>query len=192
MSTNISLPQVILNILQANLLVAENSQRVLIIGQKTAAGTAASGVLIQNLTLDNAVVNGLFGENSMVAGMIRKHRETNEITPIDIIPLDDAGGGTKATGNVDFTGSVPTEAGTILVSVGSERDHTYEIVVTTTDTATTLGDKLVAAIAADSKAPFSGSNAAGDVEITYVHNGTVGNTTGLRIQGTVPGVTTIS
>jgi phage tail sheath gpL-like len=163
-------------------------QKVLFIGQMTAAATATTGEL--QTSIGNASEeNGLFGIDSMLAGMIRAGKIINGQTRFDAIGLDDNGAGTAAAGAVVFATGPATEAGTFTVTIGSDANHKYEIAVADTDTVTTVGDALVTAITADTKAPFSGINTAGSVAITFGHKGTVGNSMTLKVEGTVAGIT---
>jgi phage tail sheath gpL-like len=186
--SEISQPDIDFTIIPATETQSTLPQRVLFIGQQTAAATATSGVL-QTEIGNASQEDGLFGIDSMLAGMIRAGKIINGITRFDAIGLDDNGAGTAAAGVVTFISGPATEDGTFTVTVGSDRNHKYEIAVSDTDTITTIGDALVTAITADTKAPFSAVNALGVVTITYGHKGTVGNNTTLKVEGVVAGVT---
>lgn len=169
----ISQPDVTIAVTPAAQLISNAPQRVLFVGQKTSAGSATSGQLVTNIGNDSSE-NGLFGINSMLAGMIRAAKIINGNTRMDAIPLDDAAAGTAASATVTFA-TTATELGTINVTVGSRRNHSYDLAVAVGDTPTVVGDKLVAAITADKFAPFTAVNALGVVTVTYIHKGTVGN-----------------
>ena len=94
--TQVSQPGVTVAIAGAITQVANQEQKVLFIGQKTTAGTALSGELITDIQNDNSW-DTLFGENSMLAEMIRNAREQNIVTSFAAIGLDDNGTGVKAT-----------------------------------------------------------------------------------------------
>jgi phage tail sheath gpL-like len=165
----------------------------LAVGQQLAAGSATSGELQEQIGNDNSE-NTLFGERSMLAAMIRNFKGTlsaplNRETRIDAIGLDDAGAGVKATGNVTFTGGPATAAGSIQVDIGSERNHRYEVTYASGDSITDIGDALDTLVAADTKRQASSVNTVGDVEFTAEHAGIVGNGIGIRVTGTIPGVT---
>ncbi len=184
--TTISLPKVTINIEPAQLPVSNKPQRLLYVGQMTSSGTATAGDLIPNIEDDNSW-DTLFGKDSMLAGMIRRARAVNDVTRIDAIALDD-GAGVNATGTITFTGT-PTESGELTFYIGSKADYAFTISVATTDTPTTLGDALEAAITANTEVPFDAVNVAGVVTMTYVHAGTEGNFTTLGSSGTIAGVT---
>jgi phage tail sheath gpL-like len=172
--------------------VGNTAHRVLAVGQMLAAGTAASGELQEEIPNDNSW-DTLFGEKSMLAATIRAFKGTsqaplNRLTRIDAIGLDDAAG-TQATGNVTFTVGPAGAAGSITVIVGSQRNNSYTVAFDSADTVTEIGDALVAAITADSKAQVSASNSLGDVTLTANHDGTVGNDIGIKVIGSIADVT---
>ena len=170
-------PAVTISIVPASQTQQNVSQKILFVGQKTSAGTATSGVLYQNIPNDNTK-DLLFGSHSMLANGIRQAKEYNSISQIDAIPLSD-NGTDYATGLVVFTASTPT-AGTIVVSIESEKYHSYTLNVTSASTATTIGDALVAAITADTTCPVTAVNTTGSVALTAVNAGTGGNFIGLK------------
>ncbi len=188
MSGNIiSQPDITISVIPAAQTISNEPQRVLFIGQQTAAATAATGVLQENIGNDSSE-NTLFGEDSMLAAMIRAAKIINGVTRMDAIPLDDAGAGTAATATVIFATTAGI-AGSIEVVVGSDRNHKYTLPVAVLDDPTAIGDLLVAAITADTKAPFSAVNVAGTVTITFGHKGTVGNFVSLTTEVTTTDMT---
>lgn len=182
--TTISQPKVTYNLLPGTGRVLTTEQRVLIIGQKLPAGTATSGDLVQDIG-NNGEQVGLFGEDAHITYMIDAFKKINKNTPLDAISLDDNGAAVDATGTVAFTGTA-TEAGTLSISIGSEKVFTFDIAVADGDTATDVGDALVAALT--STAPVTGINTTGSVALTAKNGGEVGNSIGLRVQGSVAGV----
>jgi phage tail sheath gpL-like len=180
-------PRTTVNIVNASEAVQNTAQQVLIVGQKVAAGSATAGALVQNILNDNSE-DTLFGQNSMIAAMIRAFKKENKITQVDAIALDDDGSGVAATGTIVIVGTA-TAAGTLTVTVGSEKNHTYSIAVANGDTATVIGDAIEAAVLADLDNPCTAANVTGTVTMTADNDGTVGNEIGLAISGTVAGVT---
>jgi phage tail sheath gpL-like len=166
--------------------------RVLVVGQMLAGGSAVSGELQKEIGNDNSW-DTLFDEKSMLASTVRAFKGSvsaplNRVTRIDGIGLGDAAG-SEATGHVIFGSGPATADGTIVVDIGSKRDHSYKLAFTSSDDITDIGDALEALITADSKRQASGANASGDVTITAEHKGTVGNGIGIRVTGSIPGVT---
>ena len=92
-----------------------------------------------------------------------------------IIPQPE--GGTQADGELDFTGSVATEAGTLSLYAHNDR---VPVAIADTDTATIIGDAVVAAIAANTSLGVTATNLAGVVTVTAKAEGTWGNDISLR------------
>jgi len=188
MTTIIREPEVNISLVSADTLVGVAAQRILCIGQKVAAGTATSGVLVTDIQNDNSW-NTLFGENSMLAGIVRNARLYNTKTRIDAIPLSDHGSGVAAVGSFNISGTA-TEDGTLTLIVGSKYWHKYEIAVASGDVAAAIITDAIAAINADLKVPCTASDGTTKVDITADNDGTVGNSIGLKIEGSVAGITT--
>ena len=184
--TVIRQPKTVVNIVNASEEVQNTPQKVLIVGQKTAGGSAASGSLVQNILNDNSE-DTLFGADSMLAAMVRAYKKENKVSRVDAIPLDDNGTAVQATGNVTITGSA-TENGTLTVTIGSRQNHTYTITVNNGDVSNTVGNAIEAAINGDPKSLVSASNSLGDVTVTAKNGGTLGNDIGLEITGSVAGL----
>jgi len=181
-------PKVQVNIVPATTDVENTAQKILFVGQKTATGTATAGALVENILNDNSE-DTLFGQDSMLAGMVRAAKALNQTTVMDAIALDDNGAGVAATGTIAITGTA-TEDGVLTVRIGSQLNHSYSIAVTSGDTATVIGDAIDTATAADADAPFTTSNTTGTVTVTAANKGTLGNDIGIEVSGTVGGVST--
>ena len=179
--SQVLLPSVTVNLVNADLEVENTPQRVLIVGQKVAAGTAAAGVLVTNIQNSGAPENGLFGPNSMLAGMVRAFKKVNPLVRVDAIPLSDGGGAVARV--VAFTIVGPaTAAGSLTVVVASELNHTFTQAFASADTATAIATALIATINADTKCPFTASNIAGAVSLTADNGGTVANGLGVEVK----------
>lgn len=161
----------------------------LIFAQKTSAGSATSGALYTNIENGVDVAANLAGPGSIGQIMIDAFKRENPKTRLDVILVSDNGSGVAATGIVAFT-ATPTASGAINVIVGDAVLNNYELAITTSSTATTIGDDLVTAITADTKSPVTASNDAGSVTLTAKNKGTTGNRIGMRILGSVAGVST--
>lgn len=183
----ISFPSVTAALRAAGVTAGLTPEKLLFVGQQN-GGTAASGALSTNILNDGAE-DGLYGVDSPLAAAIRRTRRRNGVTQIDAIGVDDAGAATSAAGAVVFTGPA-TAAGTLDVSVASKKFNTYTLAVAAADTATVIGDALVAAITADATSMVTAVNTAGSVALTAKNGGTIGNTIGLKAAGSVAGVTT--
>lgn len=155
------------------------------IGQKLPAGSAAAGVLLEDI--DVYAANSLFGAGSMLANMINNFIKINTVSQVNVIALEDAVAAVEATGAVAFSGTA-TAAGTFDIYVGSDDRH-YSLDVSVGDTDGDVGDALVTAITADLSALVSAVNTAGSVALEAVNGGTVGNSIGIRYEGAVEGLT---
>lgn len=176
---SINNPEVNIAIIPQFITALSEEQKILYVGQKTAAGTATAGTLVEKIGNANEQ-DTLFGIDSMLAGMVRAGKKYNKTTQMDAIVLDDNGGGAKATGTFAITGPA-TADGTVSFVVGSRKNHTYSVDVTSGDTATEIGDALVALIVADTKSPFSSANVTGTVTITAANDGLIANFFGLEV-----------
>lgn len=180
-------PTITNTLLGAELTPTIQEQKVLLVGQQTSAATATEKTLIQNLQ-SIAQVETQFGARSELAGMYRAFRAINTKTQVDAISLDDSGTGVAATGTIAISGTAG-EDGTLTFFIGSNKNHSYTISVTDLDSATVIGDALVAAITADTEAPFTAVNSTGTVTITFAQDGTIGNNIPLYYDGVIDSVT---
>jgi len=166
-------------------------ERLLIIGQKTSAGTAIEGELYTGLE-QGLTFETLAGKNSIGAAMIRAAQEmieVSEIKPqINAIFFNDAGSSVAAIGHIIFTGTTADVDKTIYVTVGDAEKHRYKLDIKTGDTPTVIGGYLVTAITADDTSPVTAINTAGDVALTAVNKGAEGNKLTLQIEGYVAGI----
>lgn len=186
MTTTILQPKVNVQIVPSSAIVSNTGQKILFVGQVT-TGTAVAGELQVSIA-NGGAEDGLFGEDSMLATMIRFNKRRNQQVQIDAIGLDDNGGTTAATGKVIVVGTA-TEGGSIEVIVGSERFNKYTIAVLEAETAEDIGDKIAAAINDDPTNQCTALNAVGDVSLEAKNGGTVGNNIPLSLSGIVAGLT---
>lgn len=175
-------PKVTLNLVSRDQTVGLEEHRVLIVGQKLAAGTAVAG-LNANLPRTAGEINTLFGARSHLALMCRKFRAVNPYTRVDVIALADAGGGTKATAKILFAGTA-TENKTIYVDVVSSQDYSFEIDVVVGDTPSTLITKLRAATALSATCPWTDAATDTNTSVTFTaeNAGTLANAWLIRIR----------
>lgn len=134
--------------------------KILLIGQKTAAGTAAVGAPVRITSKDQAAQ--LAGRGSMLALMAAESLKCAPYVPTYLLPLVDANGSTKSTRTLTLGGPA-TAAGTLAVYVGGVR---YAVPVALGDTATAIAGNVVAALSADADAPVTAANAAGVITLT--------------------------
>lgn len=155
---------------------AEN-QRIMVIGQRTSAGTVAALTPTQITSYAQAV--DAFGAGSMLASMFKVLFDNNSDIEKWAIGISDNGAGVAATGSVTVTAS-SVEAGTISLYVGGKR---IPVAVSDADTDTEIAAAIVAAINADTELPVTAAVDGSDdakANITFKHKGTVGNSFDIR------------
>ena len=183
----ISKPDVTLNIIPAEQLLTIMDHRVLIVGQKTPAGSATSGELVRDVDDATNVINGLFGQRSILAEMVREFKDYNKVTDLDVLPLDDNGSAVDATSTIVFTGTA-TAAGSLIVSFGSDKRYRATVNVSSGDTATAVASAVVTAFSTFTSSPFQVSSSTGTVTATAENGGTHANSWTVLVEGDVAGI----
>lgn len=152
--------------------------RVLLIVQRTSAGTKDEGELVEVRSADDGKV--FFGEGSIGHAMVERAKAQNETNRIFAIALDDDGAGAKAVGSLTFAGTA-TGNGTLNLLIGGRR---VRVGVTTGMPPDALATAVAAAIEAASSMPV---DAAVDgvvdekVNLTFKHKGESGNDLDVRV-----------
>ncbi|WP_028100478.1 phage tail sheath C-terminal domain-containing protein [Pseudoduganella violaceinigra] len=149
--------------------------RILVIAQKLASGTAAADVPFMATRL--ADVRAACGRGSHAALMYEASQGVTDMVETTIIPLADNGAGAAATGAIAVTGA-PTEAGLLNLYVAGVL---VQAAVAVTDTPTIIATALTAAINANADLPVTAASAAGTVTLTARNKGTLGNDIDLRL-----------
>ncbi|MBF0249964.1 MAG: phage tail sheath subtilisin-like domain-containing protein [Alphaproteobacteria bacterium] len=152
--------------------------RILVIGQRLAAGTQAAGAAVK--VLDVAQAEALFGRGSMLHLMFRALKAANTWTESWAIALDDDGAANAAGGSVLFGGAV-TGAGTVNLYIAGQR---VRIGVASTDTPAAVATAAAAAINATTDLPVTAAVngvTAEQVDITARNKGEAGNATDIRV-----------
>ena len=181
-------PIVTVNKLKASLEAGLEAQKLLVIGQKLATGTATEKTLITDV--EESQISTLFGERSALGCALRAvFEEYDECSGVyfprlDVIALEDAGESVKASGSITLSAS---GAGTTVlvdctldVNIGGKD---VSVACTKDDEIlTTIANALAAAInAAD--LPITASNTDGVVALENNNGGTVGNNTTIKVSG---------
>lgn len=114
--------------------------RLLLMGQKTAAGNAVANQPI----LVTGSEDALFGVGSMLACMYKTARQNAPLQEIWCLPLDDAEGAAKAAGTIKVSGAFPVNvAGTVVLYANGSR---VAVPVTTVSTPQTVAAGIVSEI----------------------------------------------
>lgn len=150
--------------------------RILAIGQRLAAGTKPAGQ-VDRVTRAAQAVN-YYGKGSMLAHMIERLLDNNQVTDLRAIALDDAEAGVKAAWSITVGGTV--SAGTIELLIGGRR---VRVGVATGDTLAEIATAIAAAIEADPDLAVS-AEVDGDtdeqVNVTAKHKGAEPGTLDIR------------
>jgi len=143
-----------------------------LVGQYDPAKTGITDYAPQ-VVIDSNDVGNRYGFGSHI------HRQSLKIPAsvyasgggVTAFPVPEAGGGTQATGTLIFTGTA-SSAGTLYFLIGGVL---VQVGVTSGDTATVIGDSLVAAITAKRDIAVTAANVTGTVTLTTIGKGTYGN-----------------
>lgn len=148
--------------------------RIIVFGQKLAAGTAAADTPVLVTRPEQAVT--LFGRGSMLAQMFAALKKANPLTETWAIPQSDNAAAVAATGTITI-GGAPTTAGTLTVYITGTA---VQVAVATTDTPATVATALQAAIADQPDLPVTATVNAAVVTLTANHKGLCGNDINVR------------
>jgi len=148
--------------------------RVLLLGQRLAAGTAPAGEI--RLVSDATQARAWFGQGSQLAAIVAAYKAVDDYTETFALAADDAGAGVQATGTFTFAGPA-TAAGTVELYIAGIN---VEAGVGSGDTATAIATAVAAAINANLDLPVAAASAAGVVTLTARHKGLLGNDIDLR------------
>lgn len=149
--------------------------RVLIVGQKTSAGSATANTLHKVTSADQVVA--FAGRGSQLHRMARAYFANNQSTETWIGVLADDSGGTAAAGTITVTGPA-TAAGTLSLWIAGER---VTVAVASGDVQNAIATAVNAAINAATNLPVTSAVSTNVVTWTYRHKGTAGNDTDLRL-----------
>ena len=146
-----------------------NLQRVLIVAQMMAAGTAVASTPVN--VFDAATAATLFGRGSMAHLMVAASINANRYAQITVLPLADSGTGVPAAATVTFAGTA-TAAGSVTVSLAG-RSVTLGVASTTTAAAVAAAVQLELLKQVDW--PFTSAVAGAVITFTAKNEGTVAN-----------------
>lgn len=151
--------------------------KILLIGQKLAAGAAAAGVPVR--IQSEAQARTAFGAGSMLLDMAKASLKANNLTETWAIPLADDAAGVAAKSVITVTGPA-TSDGTIALYIGGT---VYNVAVLTGDTAIAIAAAIVAKVNANSDAPVTAAVDGTDafkVNLTNRHKGIFGNSMNIQ------------
>lgn len=148
--------------------------KALMLGQRLSTGTVAA--LTPTRITSVAQAKKYFGAGSSLHRMAIAWFKENNFTELWACAFDDPTGN-KAAGSIAVTGPA-TEAGTLTLYVGGVR---VQVGVSASDTATTVGDAIEAAINANTDLPVVAAADTGTVTITAKEKGFLPNMVNMRL-----------
>jgi phage tail sheath gpL-like len=150
-------------------------RRVLLIGHKLAAGSAALDTIRTVSTETDAVE--LYGEGSQLVAMWRGAKRNADLgMPIDVICIAEGNAAVKASSTIVIgtAGATLATSGELMLYI---EDHRISFGVVDADTDVTIAAKLVAAVNAVAKLPVTAATTVedGEVKLTCKWGGPTGN-----------------
>lgn len=149
--------------------------RVLIVGQKVAAGAWAANSINRATSVEQVIAGA--GRGSMLHRMALAYFANNRTTDTYFAVLSDNGAGVAASGTLTFTGPA-TASGTLNLYLGG---NLIQVAVASGDVQNTIATNVNAAINAAADLPVTSTVATNVVTITHRHKGLVGNDFDMRV-----------
>ena len=171
---NLRLPGVFIEVDASKASRSDDPGRIVLVGQKLAAGTAVANVPVPVASVADA--KGLFGVGSILAAMVEAVRQADPFGLLWALPLDDAGGSVAATGTITVS-AAPTAPGVIPLYVGGVA---VPVAVAGTETVNQTATAIAAAINANADLPVTAAAALAVVTLTARNKGTLGNDIDVR------------
>ncbi|MFH1998716.1 MAG: phage tail sheath subtilisin-like domain-containing protein [Planctomycetota bacterium] len=150
-------------------------QRVLILGQKTAAGTGTTEVLTYTPSSEKAET--YWGAGSMLARMVKAFKAANPYIETWVIAQPDHASGVAATKTITVTGPA-TASGSLNLMIGG---RPVTVSVTSGDAASAIAANIVTACGLDSWLPATAAAVDAVVTLTHRHKGEVGDDLDVRV-----------
>jgi len=159
--------------------LVSNPHKVLLLGQKIAAGTAAFDTL-QAITRDN-IADGYFGPGSVLARMCNKFKDNNPNTELFAICIGSGIAGTAASAIIDFSAALRddeiSQAGTYNLMINGIKEY---VDITVGMSGEAIATAVAAKVNANSMLPVIAVMSGGQVNFSAVCSGTLGNYIDIR------------
>jgi len=149
-------------------------RRILLLGQRLAAGSVAAGVLTRVTRKEDGVK--YFGRGSMLAQIVAASQKVNPYTETFALALDDLVAGVAASAKISVVGTA-SESGTAYLYVGGNR---LAVGITSGQAASAVAASIAAAINANADLPVTAAAVAAEATLTARHKGLEGNSIDLR------------
>lgn len=164
-----------LNTKNANSSLPANTQKVLLVAQKSAAGIATANSPIQ--IFDTAEAERQFGKGSVAHFTARDAIRANRNLVLFVLPVADALTGVKAVRTLTVT-ATSALGGELVLFVNGQR---FSVGTVKDETADSIAAKIRATLAADSFLPYVVTGTAAAVVLTAVNAGTIASEIPLEI-----------
>jgi len=175
MPANWRLPGGFVEISNAKAMQAEQQFKVLFIGQRLASGSVAAETLTRITSKDQGDAD--FGRGAMLTEMLRLGKAVDPFTETWAVALDENAVGVAANKDYTISGAA-TADGTMTWLIDGVK---VPVGVSSGDSATTIGDAVVAAVAADTTLPVTVTNALGVLTFVAKWKGESGNNIDIRL-----------
>lgn len=159
-----------------------NLQRVVIVAQMTAAGTAEANTLVQVFDAETAAT--LFGRGSQAHRMVKAAITAYAYLQLFVLPVADHAQGVAAAATVTYTGTAASAGSIYLNLMGTE----FTVPVSAGDTAADVAASALEAINAETDLPVTVAAAAGVLTLTARNAGLLGNALTLQASASATGV----
>lgn len=155
--------------------IFQNYGRILVVGHKLSAGSAANDVAVQVGSADSA--RSLVGRGSMLDRMLVSLRLNNAFDDVWLLPVAEPSAGVKATKTITVSGPA-TGSGTLFLYIAGQR---LQIGVTDGDSANTIAAAINTAINAATDLPVTSTVSNAVVTATCRWKGETGNDIDIRV-----------
>lgn len=163
-----------------------NSYRVVVVGQRTAAGTVLANTVKDIFSSDDAAV--YWGRGSMMHLAVMDAFKANPYLSLQGVAVDDAVAGVVASAPITITGPA-TGNGAMRLMVN---ENNVDIAIGMNDTASAIAAALNAQIAMQPDLPIIATVLAGVVTVSAKHKGALGNAIKLEPVVSANGVTAVA
>ncbi|WP_447077673.1 phage tail sheath subtilisin-like domain-containing protein [Shewanella algae] len=153
------------------------AQKVLVIGQQLATGSAAA-LTLNRITSSESQMDALYGYGSMLSRMLKMFRKSNAYTDVYAMGVELAGA-TAAKGEITVA-AASAKAGVIALLIAGE---SVQVAVTEADSAATIATAIIAKVNANTHLPVTAALKAATtetVELTCKWTGSTGDDIDIR------------
>lgn len=161
-------------------------QRIALVGQGSTGSTYST---TKQQVTSSAQVGSLYGYGSPLHLASKQLFPANGdgvgTIPVTVYPLEDAGSGVASTGEIAISGTV-TAGTTAKLSVSVNNIESQPVVITDSDTPTTVAGKIAVAVAAVIDMPVDAGSTLGDVTLTSKWMGASANGINIAVSETSP------